>query len=161
MRCGRFCVAKPHEFCAENLCGKAERDRKLALRDIFAEEPFLQTALSFTMFCTKLKRSLHTNTPSGKMMNHLMWDLLIISTQSLYDIYSHLKLYHYFNLILLNDFYAAAMTCIVMPKNARMFRTLYCCIALSVHFWASCMLLFFRCWRYLQFDYTHIYIGIF
>jgi hypothetical protein len=64
---GRFCVAKPRtQFCADNLCGKAEkRDRKLALRDIFAEEPFLQTALSFTMFCTKLKRSLHTNTPSG------------------------------------------------------------------------------------------------
>jgi hypothetical protein len=72
MMSARFCIAKS-DFCAETLCGKAERDRKLALCDIFAEEPFLQTAPSYTMFLHKIdKRSLHTNTPSGKMMNHLM-----------------------------------------------------------------------------------------
>jgi hypothetical protein len=68
MRCAVAFVSQSHEpsFVQTIFVEKQKkRDRKLALRDIFAEEPFLQTALSLPMFCTKLKRSLHTNTPSG------------------------------------------------------------------------------------------------
>jgi hypothetical protein len=92
MRCAVAFVSQSHEpsFVQTIFVEKQKKRPQASASWYFCWRAVFANSTELYYVLHKIEKEL---THQYTIRNHLMWDLLIISTQSLYDIYSHLKLY--------------------------------------------------------------------